>query len=438
MPPMDKGSIPPRPDAVSNLGDYLSRQEALAVLGVKPQTLYAYVSRGFLRSVPQPGGRGSYYLREDVETLRAKSVARSGHGPAAASAMRWGEPIIGTGITEITGQGPRYRNHLALDLAKRRYSFETVAELLWGGVLAEEPVLWRAAPLPSNFAALLCESASLHERPHLLQLLAVATVGLGIAEGSRRERILSGSTPVLTARQLIRALAGVFGFVGKHGGYVPLEDGESIAHGLFRGLGIPAAKDQTAALDAALVLVADHELNPATFSARIAASCGADMHSCVAAALNTHYGSRIGRACDRVEQLFGRPTSPAEVVARAKELLASARKLPGFDHHLYPEGDPRARALIEIAQSAGSANIGVRHMVQALTRIEQEFDARPSVECGMVFLARALGVPDQSAGGLYALGRCAGWMAHVMEQRLAGFMIRPRAKFGGARDAERT
>ena len=132
--------MPISPDAVSNLDDYLSRQEALAILGVKPQTLYAYVSRGLVRSVPQPGGRTGYYLREDVDKLRAKSVARSGHGPAAASAMRWGEPVVGTSITEITDQGPRYRNHLALDLALGRHSFETVAELLWGGVLAEEPV----------------------------------------------------------------------------------------------------------------------------------------------------------------------------------------------------------------------------------------------------------------------------------------------------------
>ena len=432
MRPMDKPPRPMNSDGVSSFDDYLSRQEALAILGVKAQTLYAYVSRGLVRSVPHPGGRTSYYVREDIEKIRAKSVARSGHGPAAGSAMRWGEPVIGTSITEITDRGPRYRNHLALDLARGRYPFESVAELLWGGVLAGEPVLWRDAPLPPNFPAVLRESACLHGGSHVLQLLAVATVALGIAEGSRRERILSGSTPVQTARQLIRALAGVFGLVGRQKSFVPLEDSESIAHGLFRALGIPAAMEQVAALDAALVLVADHELNPATFAARIAASCGADMHSCVGAALNTHFGSRIGRACDRVEQLFAQPSAPAQVVLRARDLLAAARKLPGFDHHLYPGGDPRARALIEIAHSVGGANIGVRHMVQALSRIEQDFDARPSVECGMVFLTRSLGIPDQTAGGLYALGRCAGWMAHAMEQRLAGFMIRPRAKFSGA------
>src|SRR3954465_9405960 len=99
-------------------GDYLSRAEALEILGIKPQTLYCYVSRGYIRSLPQPGGRSSYYSREDVERVRAKSVARSGHGPAAASAMRWGEPIIETAITEITDRGPRHRTKLAGDLAR--------------------------------------------------------------------------------------------------------------------------------------------------------------------------------------------------------------------------------------------------------------------------------------------------------------------------------
>src|SRR3954447_17698739 len=95
-------------------GDYLSRSEALEILGIKPQTLYCYVSRGYIRSVPQPDGRSSYYVREDVEKVKGKSLGRSGHGPAAAAAMRWGEPVIETSITEITKRGPRYRSRFAV------------------------------------------------------------------------------------------------------------------------------------------------------------------------------------------------------------------------------------------------------------------------------------------------------------------------------------
>ncbi|MEO7403918.1 MAG: citrate synthase, partial [Burkholderiales bacterium] len=89
--------------------DYLTREEALAILGVKAQTLYAYVSRGHIRSVTQPDGRSSFYVRDDVEKMRAKSAARAGHGAVAASAMRWGEPVIVTSITDIAPNGPHYR-----------------------------------------------------------------------------------------------------------------------------------------------------------------------------------------------------------------------------------------------------------------------------------------------------------------------------------------
>lgn len=198
-------SIPGIPDEVANRSDLLTRDEAVAVLGIKPQTLYCYVSRGFIRRVPQSDGRSSFYLREDVENVRAKSAARSGHGPAAASAMRWGEPVIGTGITEITEHGPRYRHRLATELAQSHYGFENIAEFLWGGDLAEEPVTWRRVDPPAGFTRALAEASALHPRPHLLQLLTMACTALGIAEGSRRERIQSGATPVQAAPRLLFA-----------------------------------------------------------------------------------------------------------------------------------------------------------------------------------------------------------------------------------------
>ena len=247
------------PDEVTNRGDLLTRDEAVAILGIKPQTLYCYVSRGFIRRVPQSDGRSSFYLREDVENVRAKSAARSGHGPAAASAMRWGEPVIGTGITEITEQGPRYRNRLATELARSRFGFENIAEFLWGGDLAEEPVRWRRVDPPDGFTRALAEASALHPRPHLLQLLTMACTALGIAEGSRRERIQSGATPVQAARRLIRTLTGTFGFPGPLRAFVDLEDGEPIAEGLLRAMDIAASPERTRALNAALVLVADHE-----------------------------------------------------------------------------------------------------------------------------------------------------------------------------------
>ena len=158
------------------------------------------------------------------------------------------------------------------------------------------------------------------------------------------------------------------------------------------------------------------------------------MHSCIGAALDTHYGTLVGRSCDGVEQLFAPPADPEAVFEHAMARQAASRRLPGFNHPLYPKGDPRAALLIELALLVGGSRRVVGNMMMLLRRLEEQSGLRPTVECGLVVLCRALGLPDGSAAGVYALGRTAGWVAHVIEQRLAGFVIRPRARFAGEAD----
>src|SRR5712691_2576295 len=131
------------------VSDYVSGAEAMGMLGVKRQTLYAYVSRGWIRSLPQPSGRLRFYSREDIERARARAQARAGHGAVAAAAMYSGEPIIATRITEITPAGPKYRGRLATDLARGGMRFENVAGLLWQGQWHEEPVAWKLEAQPA-------------------------------------------------------------------------------------------------------------------------------------------------------------------------------------------------------------------------------------------------------------------------------------------------
>jgi citrate synthase len=408
-------------------GDYLSRSEALEILRIKPQTLYCYVSRGYIRSVPQPGGRTSYYLREDVERVKAKSVARSGHGPAAASAMRWGEPVIETSVTEITEDGPRYRSRLAVDLARSGASFESVAEYLWSGDWSDNPRGWDAEDRVGELPTLLATRAKLFPRAHILQLFSGVALALGVVDDEHKD-------PTPCARRLIRAMTGAFGFLGREDAYVALDRGESIAHGLARALGIPTDPARLRALDTALVLIADHELNPATFVARVAASAGSHLHACVGAALGVWVGSLIGLTCDQLEDMFAPGIGADKALARARAMLGEGSKLPGFDLPVYPNGDPRAEALIDLAREIDLP--AVADMLDAVQRIEQELELRPVVEIGLVVLCRALGAPAGAAGGVFALGRVAGWVAHVLEQREQSFLIRPRAQF--ARSAARS
>jgi citrate synthase len=191
----------------------------------------------------------------------------------------------------------------------------------------------------------------------------------------------------------------------------------------MRGLGIAPTAVTRRMLNAALVLVADHEFSPATFAARIAAASGSDLYACIATALQVHFGSEFGLRCDRVEQELGSALAVKLATGDWPQLLERARTTYGFEHPLYRNGDPRARMLLELALSAAHGgkrvhNQAAEHSAYTLTLDE-----------ALVLFCQALGLPRGSAGALLAFGRMAGWVAHVLEQRADGVVIRPRAKF---------
>src|SRR3954469_13500932 len=125
--------------------ELLSAREAARRLGVRLPTLYAYVSRGLLRSVPGEARGRRGYFREDVDRLRARHRARAGHAAAAAGALRWGEPVLDSALTEIGPRGPRYRGRESASLVADGVSLEAVAELLWTGATVEGRPSWAAA-----------------------------------------------------------------------------------------------------------------------------------------------------------------------------------------------------------------------------------------------------------------------------------------------------
>ena len=400
-------------------GDYVASNDALRILQVKSQTLYSYVSRGMIRRLVRPGGRTSYYNRQDIQRLKARSLARSGHGPAAASAMHWGEPVLETAITEITPAGPRYRERFAVDLAREGRAFESVAEYLWSGTLPMANAAWGDDIAPRQLDGELSGVAGSHHR-HVLTQAAVllartpSDVGRGEAQSAGR---------------IIRALAGTLGFLGPQREYVTFERGERIAPGLARTLGMNMHAANVQALNAALVLVADHELTPPTFAARISASVGSDLESCIVAALQVHFGSVLGLCCDRLEELLDSLSNGSKLVSEFNPTLTSIWSSPGFDHPLYARGDPRAKMLIELAFALDDRHGRAEQGLMLLERIFPNVREHPHLCEGLVVLCRSLGLQHQVAGSLLALGRSAGWIAHVIEQREQGFIIRPRGKF---------
>ena len=391
-------------DSTMHDPEIVTTARAARLLGVKRETLYAYASRGLIGRVPLGKGRASGYVLADVERLKARSAARSGHGPVASGALRWGEPVLDSAITRIDPErGPIYRGHAAIDLARAGATFEEVAHILWQcEPRGSSAPPW--TPLPKGRS----------KASTLLGSFALSVVSLGLGDPAR-----AGGAPeaeLERARRLIACLAGV------------RATGPRIATAFLDSIGAKRSAEARAALDRALVLSADHELNASTFAVRVTASAEADLYACITSGIATLSGPLHGGESDRVEALLAEIGSARRVrdviLARAQR----GERIPGFGHTLYPDGDPRMAPLFTAA--CALAPKATRTIATLVDEARRTLKLEPNIDTALVALAHAIGAPG-TGSSIFALGRCAGWVAHVLEQREAGYLLRPRARYVG-------
>lgn len=337
--------------------------QACEALGVQRRTLYTYASRGWVRR-RRTGGRSCLYLAADVRDLVRRAEEARGRGPAAGAALRWGPAVLPSALTAIDPDGPYYRGVSAASLVADGAGLEAAADRLW-----QQPLRMQAPPRPPSKAG------------DLVDTLAGALLGVD-----------DGDAPAALVGALTVAVAVAF-----EGDVAAATVAPTVAHGLAAAFRAP--DDHLADLDAALVWCADHELNPSTFAARVAAATGARLDRCLLAALAAWSGPRHGGASDALEHALDHGEHASI----------------GFGHPLYPLGDPRGDALV---QRAG----GLPDGWPALDG--------PNLDAGLVALRRARGWPRGSAAALFAVGRSVGWIAHALEQRTQG-PLRPRAHYTG-------
>ncbi len=376
--------------------DWMTADEAMAALRVRPQTLYAYVSRGRVRAEPDPAEpRRSRYRASDVAALAQKKARGRKAADVAVAAIAWGEPVLASAITTVQGGRLWYRGQDAARLSETA-TLEEVARLLRGGLGLPPDVVVDAPDGPSGMARAFAAFAA-----------------RAAADPPAQDR---------TADDLAGEAAGLLDLmaaaVAGHEGWAPREEEAGAIHERL-GRAWRAPRAGWDAIRRALVLLADHELNASTFAARVAASTGASLSAAILAGLCALSGPRHGGMAARVEAFAA--MAQRRGLART---LASGGPPPGFGHALYPDGDPRAVALL--------AAITVPPSLADLRReVETQTGQRANMDFALVALRSALDLPVEAPVALFAVSRTAGWLAHAIEQIGAGRLIRPRARYVG-------
>jgi citrate synthase len=409
--------------------DLMTRSEALEALNVKQATLYSYVSRGLIKTAPHPDGRKSLYVRADVERVRSRKRGRPPQSAAAESTMHWGAPVVSSAITLVTEQGPVYRNRSAVDMARDGVSFESVAQLLFTGMWQDNFAAWSAIDTPPDVQQLLRSYPGNLKSSDIGNLLGMVTLALGMHDRGSTE--ISDGTSVTASRLLIQTMACCLGFLQRGGKFVPREPLEGLAAFILRVSRVKPSPEAQRALNGAMIVLADNELAPATFAARIAASTNADLFNCIAAAIGSHVGFSTGTATQKVETSLLQTTSARDLAQRLPLVREYGASLFGFNHPMYPNGDARADIILDLVKALPNLDSGTINTLDFLESTRSQLHAHPGVAVALVVLTRALGMPDGSATALWIVSRTAGWVAHVLEQRTQGFLLRPRAKFIG-------
>lgn len=382
------------------------------MLGVSLATLYAYVSRGYIRSQATPGSsRERRYSREDIHRLRRRSEERRHPAKAAARALDWGMPVLESAITLIDGRTFYYRGHDAVALSRSRSVVE-VASLIWTGAFdGSRPE--RRVPQPAV-------KKSVGDAPFVARAQSALTLMSARDHGAHD---LRPTGVPHTGWRILDVLTQAAAITRSAGARTAIEDA------LARSWGVTGSG--TEVLRSALILCADHELNVSSFTARCVASAGSNPYAVVIAGLAALEGTKHGGASARAESML-ESTRRARHLARAlADRLRRGESIDGFGHPLYRDGDPRATALVEMLRERYAKSSELGFVLEFADAAAAAVRARPNLDFALASVARVLRLPPGAPLTLFALGRTIGWIGHAIEQYATGRLIRPRAKYTG-------
>jgi citrate synthase len=391
---------------------YLTAKEAAALLDVKEATLYAYVSRGLIRSEAiSDAPRQRLYLTEDVQKLAARKVQRRDPAKAARDALHWGTPMLESALTLITEHALYYRGYDVAQLARER-TLEEVATLLWTGGMDQAERLFTTKPLlPSHLQTI----ATLH-LPTMQRLQVALTLA---ATDDLSAYDLRPDAVVQTGARILWLMAAVAAQV------------DALDTTLAGTLAQAWQSENTALLNAALILCADHELNASSFTARVVASAGANPYAVVLAGLAALGGFKHGGQTERASAFLREVGEASRVRLVIAERLRRGERLPGFGHRLYPESDPRTVALLSLLADVYPTSPALTLAQAVIHEATAVTSGAPTIDFALAVLEQVLQLSYGTGLTLFAFGRTVGWLGHALEQYQGQHLIRPRARYIG-------
>jgi citrate synthase len=388
---------------------YLSAREASAELAISPATLYAYVSRGLVRSEPSPDSRSHRYRAEDIRGLKERRVPSP--EPRGLRSFDADLPVMDSAVCTITEDGPIYRGVNCVDLAEKD-TLEHTATLLWD-VTGVDPFSSDNCPHVSDDMRVIADAARraapIDRAIAVLALAASADPGAFTRAADGRAMVGARILRLVVATMLNAAPS---------------------AEPLHLQIARAWAPDNKSAADLirrALVLLADHELNASTFTVRCAASTGLNLYDAIIAGLAALKGPKHGGASVLASRLV-RTLVDNDVAPVIRERVALGERFAGFGHGVYKRGDPRAQSLLDALARAGAARKFTKEVPERIAEATGEF---VNIDYALAVLVHALRLPADSELALFAMSRTVGWLAHASEQLQHGKLIRPRARYVG-------
>lgn len=373
----------------------LSASEACEMLGIQAATLYAYVSRGLIRSQAQPDSRARVYQREDVERLAQKKALRGAPESAVLHSLDWGLPVLESGVSTIADGRLYYRGQALESLLE--LSLEELVKLLWN----QDRLVFNdsIAALPQVFD----------------QLGAYERLQLGMSWAGTQDPGAFDLSPEGIRTSCLKILSSGFAWVSG------CQSPDLLGH--FNQL----ETRQRELLRMLLIVSADHELNTSTFTARCVASARSSPYAAITAALAALEGQRHGGSTRRSEAFLNLCEQSGSASAGIRRWQQQGESLPGCGHRLYPEGDPRWPLIAERLRRDFSDHPQVQLGLELADSLVQRGQL-PNIDLGLALASRVLAWPGSETLVWFALGRLIGWLAHLQEQYSQELLIRPRAQ----------